>query len=106
MSNTITYGPNLISIAPDGSTAYDSTADGLNVFPKGLMIKAIKFKPNAANDVCLIRHGSATGPIICWMKDTAGSGVMDDTFGRTLYKPYLDGDEGVSGSTIIIMYEG
>jgi hypothetical protein len=106
MANTITYGPNVITIAPDGSAAWDAATDTFLNSPSGLLVEVVKFFPNAANDTCLLRAGSDSGPIVSKMKDVAGSGTADSHFGTTPIKLHLKGSEGVSGSLIMIFYRG
>ena len=57
MANTITYGPGIINIVPDGITDYDSKTD----FPGGLKVVGIKFFASASTDILALRDGKAAG---------------------------------------------
>lgn len=100
MANTITPGANVVSVAFDHTTDFD-LATYLGV-PRVDLIKMV-FYPNAANDVCIVRQGSATGAILWKYKDTAGSGKSED-FHELPCKPYVKGDEAASGAMISFIY--
>lgn len=76
MANTTTSSGHFVNIVPDGSTNWDS-AVSLPGCKNGVRLLSVKFKPSATNDVLQIRTGTASGPVICYMKDTAGGGVRD-----------------------------
>jgi len=73
MAVTVTYTGNVITLIPDGASNWDISS----IFPQGVRLGGIKFYPSAVGDILVIRHGSASGPIITKMKDITGSGTKD-----------------------------
>ncbi len=97
MANVITDSPGVITIAPDGST------DWVTIRP--IIIKTVKFYPNAAGDICIIRDTSASGNIISKFKDGSGYGSHDPVFPDNPVIPCIKGTEGVNGSLVMIIYK-
>jgi hypothetical protein len=85
MANTVTYGPGKITIVPDGATVFDSSL----LFPNGLRVGSIMFVPSAVNDVLEVRHGSATGTVMCRMISVSGDVLEDHFSALKKWKPYI-----------------
>jgi hypothetical protein len=103
--NTTVIGRGTIQVTLDATfdTPWDIMDEG---FPLGIKLGAIKFYGSAANDILLVRDGSATGPVICKMKDVTPSGVAD-AFDGTVVRPYLEVVDQVFGTAanVIIIFE-
>ena len=87
MANTVTVGANLVSVVPDGSTAFDLAT--IYPFKDGINLRAIIFQPSAANDVLQVRDKNASGATI-WPgnKDVSGGGQVIYYDGKS-YRPYI-----------------
>jgi hypothetical protein len=60
-----------------------------DIFPDGLQLNAIKFYASAANDVLVVRNGSATGAVISKLKSVTGDTLKEWIDSKCLYKPYI-----------------
>lgn len=100
MSNTVTTGKNTVTVVFDGSTAFD-LCNTLGMTTGGVRLSSIMFYPNAADDVAIVRDGSATGTIIWKFKDVAGSGGQAIFEGGKDCMPYVKGTEGVASAMMI-----
>jgi len=82
-----TISPGDITLTFTGAGA---SWDSQTHFPGGLKVTGIKFYPTALNDTLIIRSKTATGGILCKMKDTLNAGLVDTSFGGGIWMfPYL-----------------
>jgi len=95
-STSISSDGSKVSIILDGSTDWNGATDGQ--MPRGRGLIAIKFFPSAANDVLVVRDGSATGPEIFHGKDVPGGGLADGTFGGLVSYPYIHASDCTLGT--------
>ena len=93
MSNTTTVDGHVITITPDANTDWNLATDMPTFVNSGLRLKSIMFVPSAANDVIVVREGTATGAE--WLRATC-SGTTDVKFrpfagshGQRVF-PYID----------------
>ena len=84
-ANTTIRSGNFIEIILDGSTDWDITT---TVAANGVALKSIAFYPSAANDVLVVRDGSATGTRIFSGKDVGGGGIIV-YYDGIMAKPYI-----------------
>jgi len=98
MANVVTLDNGFITLVLDSNFVWSTdkvTAGRLigmkldDIFPEGLQLNAIKFYASAANDVLVVRNGSATGPIISKLKSVTGDTLKEWIDSKCLYKPYI-----------------
>ena len=103
MAFTVTFSQSgTVNIIPDGSTAFDMG----QYSHTPVMLRSIKLVPSAANDKIQVRDGSATGDIICYMRDSANDGVETAFKPPKPCRPYIVGSEctfGTAANARIIM---
>lgn len=103
MSLTVTQGPGIITIVPDGSTDFDA-ADYLQ---EPVFVSAIKLQASAANDVIKVRVNAVGGPIVTSIKDVGGSGVKEaDPFPAQPFYPFIKHEDctfNTAASALIII---
>ncbi len=66
-------------------SAMDSDYDAGEDFP----IMSIKLLPGQANDILIVKNGSATGPKVCKLESTDGEPRIEYFFG-SYFQPYID----------------
>jgi len=82
-------------VPADATTSYDSST----ALPNGAYLTSIEFVPSAANDVMVIRHGSATGTVIAVFKSIDGGPQIIYFDGARVFRPYiLYTDNTISGT--------
>ena len=72
---------------------------------EGIQIESIQYIPDAASEICVIKEGSDSGPIIFRCE---GEGTTDDEikyFGKGIWKPVFDYSDSTNsaGGIIIIL---
>ena len=95
-TTSISTNGSYISIILDGSTDWSGAVDGL--IPAGRALLGIKFFPSAANDILVVRSGSATGPEIFHGKDIQGGGLADNGFNGRITTPYIKASDCTLGT--------
>lgn len=106
MAATTTIKDGIITVVSDGSSEW-SLVTALPQFEQtGIRLKGIKFFGSAANDILVVRSGSATGPIISKMKDVTPAGVADAFGDKGMWcKPYIkyaDQTYNTAASTLVM----
>lgn len=105
MANTIVSDGHVIDlVAIDTDWNWYDTLTAYGTSKVGVPIQSIQFIPAATDDKCVIKNGSATGPVIF---DATGATAYD---GKIVYyhgeelKPFLDVGDGSynAGARVII----
>ena len=82
-------------VPADATTSYDSST----LWTNGVYITSIEFVPSAANDVLVVRHGSASGVVIAAFKSIDGGPQIIYFDGKRVFRPYiLYTDNTISGT--------
>ena len=98
-ANAITQGSDWLEFTvTSGANDWDCTSAGDGVpsefHTKGICLRQVTFQPSAANDVFVIKDGSATGPVVFWGKAAAGSETVREYPEPGLWcKPYIDASD-------------
>ena len=98
---TATKMVGMLTLVPaDATTSYDSSTP----YPNGMYISSIAFLPSAANDVLVVRDGSATGVVIAKFKSIDGGPQIKYFSGEKVFRPYiLYTDNTISGTATAAM---
>ena len=68
---------------------WDYKASKPTAWPVQPRINFIRFKPGSANDIIVVKDGSATGPVICYLKAT-DTEPRCQYFSGTRHNPFVD----------------
>lgn len=102
MANTIVKGNHGLSITFDGATAWDSTT----LYPEGIVIESMEFKPTATDDLIAVRETTATGRFYFNEKAATAYDNKIKYFNTEKswkkFKPYIVGNEVSAGAILII----
>ena len=88
MANTVQTVGHFVECIPDNSADFDVVASCTGHFPIGeVNLEYIMFAASGANDEIVVRHSSATGPLILGATDVVGGGLV--IYPKTRCRPYL-----------------
>lgn len=102
----VVYGANTVNV--DGKVMQITIVDADELWSttlpsEGISIHSIQYNPAAAGEICVIKEGSASGPIIFKCKSEGDTDDRIKYFGKQLYKPVFDFSDSTNSADGIII---